>query len=461
MTELVEITLDDAQQQWLNVVPSVGAAISIGCCLFVIITVLRSQYYRSRIYHRIMVGSSIGILITSTGFVWGQAAIPVGTPDIAHARGSIETCTAQGFLVQFRIVLFIYYTGLSIICYINARSLHKNIQQHQHQHYHQNRQQQGQEQHIDTAKDKKSSELGWLEKYVHAICFLYPLVISIYIVSIEGFNPVVRSCELGSLPLGCGGFEEDSLECTRGPQNHVKISWFLNWLPLIILLLLPILIMMVVFCQFRTIPKRKANMTGTSNSNSVSTQISISVAKQSLLYLLAVWWTYIFSSIHAVSVYRNNEYVFWTGMLANTVESLQGLWTLLVYWYFRSSNPEKDPATTSATMTTNKHPTTMAKTDRTTTPRTVTNQDEEEGEETESTEFSNDDRDRRSSSIKIIGKPEYSIFDGSIGNVPSDSPWAQFLLDDGEDEEYAEDCGEYEDGDYDCQIQDHTTSTTS
>ena len=38
-----------------------------------------------------------------------------------------------------------------------------------------------------------------------------------------------------------------------------------------------------------------------------------------------------------------------------------------------------------------------------------------------------------------------SIFDGTNVANQSDSPWASFLVDEGEDEDYKSNCGEYDD----------------
>ena len=377
---MADIELTRKQQLTLETLPRVGAAISLCCSFSVVWTVLRSRYYRSRIYHRIMLGCVLNIIILNITQIWGAAAVPEGTPGFVGARGTIATCSAQGFLHQLMFVVPFYYVALSLLSLAavqNKFQVHKYI---------------------------------WIEKWIHISVYIFPVCSSAYLLTIDAFNPAVRDCHFAGYPLGCG--TKSGTECTRGPQN---IDVYQTWLfaaPFLISLMLPALIMTILYIKVRRQPNGE--------------KVANSVAIQSALYLLALYWTYIFRIVHSALVAKLNTFNYTLGILTGLIESLQGLWTLMVYWYFRSEDPmqvnkdlaEQSPAASSQKLRDKKK---------------LGNATEE---------------DRGSSSTvksKIFSRPECSIFDGT-GVADSDSPWAAFLVDVGEDDDYQR-TKEYDDTD--------------
>ena len=119
------------------------------------------------------------------------------------------------------------------------------------------------------------------------------------------------------------------------------------------------------------------------------------------------------------------------------VSALYGVWFYLPYYYFRL-----DPAAErlSAVQIVTEEATKVEESIR------LGEGDSVSGRR-KSNHSSSRSKRRGSSSSSFLGKPEFSIFDGTKNAVDPDSPWAQYLYDDGEDDSYQENC-EYDDSDY-------------
>jgi hypothetical protein len=409
----VEFDLTESQKLWLAILPRASATISIVCSLYMMVTILRSPFCRRRTYHRLMLACTVPIMVLSANQLWGQAAAPVGTERVyGGGKGNPTTCTVQGFVYQFKLIIPIYYAILSFLTF--RRIVHPAKLQR------------------SAAASQQHMSWKW-ELFLHCGVYIFPIVSGIYLITVDGFNMVSQGCGVASDPLGCG--EDSGVECTRGPDNIGELQWLLVGLPSIIVVSIPTLVMAYLWC---TVARGKHK------------SIATSLAKQSALYLLSLYLTYIFRWIDAAMVLNRNEYVFVTNVIAEVMDPLQGLWTLLVYSYFRSSQ-----------------------TNNTRTAFEMTNP----GEEASQMEFGSGDggmmpgdpsnrstpsassqqqsRQRRRSSKM---KPEFSIFDGT--NVAdSSSPWAAFLNDEGEDDSYRGGknklCGEYSDRDFESERRNH------
>ena len=355
-----EFDITSEQKRLLAIVPRICASISIICACIMALAILHSPYRRRRVYHRLMLGCVPSIILLNIAQLWGQAAAPEGTEHVLGARGNAGTCTAQGFMYQFRLVIPQYYAALSFITY---RLIESKF----------------------TRSLERAEEIA-----MHIGVYIFPIASGIFLTTIDGFNMITQGCGIASAPLGCGGdtSAEDFIPCTRGPDNIGLHQWLWAGFPSIIVMIAPTLAMVRLSCRFR----RKS--------------IFASVAVQSFLYLLAVYWTYIFRWIDAAMILYSGNYVFATNIVAEIMDPLQGFWTLIIYSFFRTHDPK-------------------------------TGADPESSDPSESA----------ASSTRSF-RPEFSIFDGSVANRTSKSPWAQFLNDEGEDSDYMNDCGEYTDGDF-------------
>jgi len=381
------------QQIALNILPRAAALISICCALCIIVTVVRRKFYHRRMYHRIMLGCAINIVIFALTLLWGTAALPADMPTLG-AMGNTETCTVSGFM--FHYALFVtpsYYFALSILSYVafcNKFDFTKSL---------------------------------WMEKWIHIGVYLFPLASASYLLSIQAFNPVVNACALASLPLGCGSFGsndnidiEDDLNtttfhnellfvpCERGPQNISQLRLVFYGIPTLIVVLVPIMIMVQLYCKIRS-------MEGDDSP------IAWSVSKQSGIYILLLVSIYSFQIVYMIFTFGLGKYFFGLNLLANTNEALIGMWIYIAYRYFRTEEPpeEEEYCDDDDDIATN-----MKKKRRGT-------------QHTFRRRFSATSNVGEQGSSGCLSSPEFSIFDGN--DIEEDSPWAAFLTE-GEDVEY-------------------------
>ena len=455
-------TITETQQHILAILPRIAASVSVLCAFYMVFTILPNPYYRGRIYHRLMLGCTFPILILNAAQLWGPCAAPAGTTDwVVGARGNDTTCSVQGFMYQFRMVVPSYYLILALLArrlvFINNNNNGNDNVSGERSTRHDgigrttsgsNRSNNRKGINGSTSSRRRRNDdklksylkcLAKMEPYLHGAVYIFPIISGIYLLSIQGFNMILLGCGVESSPLGCG--DDSGITCDRGPQNPGFYQWILVALPFIILLGSSTLIMLVTYTQLYFKPNG-------------GKQIAKSMAAQASLYLLALYWTYIFRWIDAELIFNNNTYIFGVNLLAETIDPLQGLWTLLVYWYFKSDPPSEIV-------------------------RLPVSGEDMDDDHSESVIFessfkkdssglfslssrgggnrSGGDNSERSSRSSRSFRPEFSIFDGShIQN--KDSPWAAFLVDDGEDDDYGQEQAggnrEYTDRDFDSTIRD-------
>lgn len=349
----VQVDTSPKQQQLLNIIPRVAAGVSFCCAVHMSYIILNSRYYRSRIYHRILLGCSIHIMILNIITFWGSAAVPIGTPHILGAKGTIATCSAQGFIYQISVfVVPLYYATLSFLSYLHI------------------------------ANKVKVEKLMWLERWVHLGVHFYPITSSIYLLSIQAFNPIITGCWVSNVPMGCGS--EYGQICSRGPDNLSDLQWYMLGIPNILIAMIPTIVIIALYIKVRR----------------HYIHVSISVAKQGFCFLLMLWWTYLFRWVDAAMIFGFGTHSFLVTLMANTNEALIGVWVSIIYKIFRSDDPISHSTNDD-------------------TPEQVVKQQitEYEGES------SNDSKPKKGRADWC--KPEFSIFDGD--DIPDDSPWASYL----------------------------------
>jgi hypothetical protein len=220
--------------------------------------------------------------------IWGQAAAPVGTSGVLGANGSASTCTAQGLLLQFGFAGPSYYAALSIFSFVAVRN------------------------------NFKIENMLRIERFIHIGVFIYPVISSYYLLSIEAFNYVGPVCWIASSPMGCG--DGSNIVCQRGPQNIIGVAVAFGAIPVALVLILPTIVMAFLYYE---VGKRQDLIIDAST-----------VARQALLYLLALYWSCLFTSIHLTLLIVYNIYIFPLCLIGVIVGNLQGLWILLVYLGF-------------------------------------------------------------------------------------------------------------------------------
>lgn len=366
--------LSERDQKLIALLPSIGGFISVFFCIKLIVTVLRSAYFRSRVYQRLMAACAFNVIIQSFASIWGPFAVPAGTPGFPYARGTIATCSARGFMAVLISVVPNYFVAIYILAYLGVKSKF-NAQKNQ-----------------------------WVEKWIHLIVYALPIWRGVYLLSVDAFNPVTRVCSVASTPLGCGDKfrgTPDYKPCERGPENIALLQWYFVALPAVVTMILPTLLVLVMYCRLR------------------HEAVAASVLKQSaFFFFVGIYWTFFFTATSYALLFAKGQILPVMSLLATLIQSLQGVWVYILYWYFRSNDPIKS---------------------------------QEQQEDDVCEEKTSQSENRKSSFPRVSGlfgglRPEFSIFDGTSVES-SESPWAKYLVDEGEDDSY-QDGYEYEDTDY-------------
>ena len=152
-------------------------------------------------FQRLMLGLSLTDLIASIS-MFGLApwAIPRQDRDynVSYAMGTVATCQASGFLLNFWFGTTIYTAFLclyymAVICYAK--------------------------------KDDWTSR--WIEPWSHGMAWGYPLVFGAYAAAQDLFNPVDSLpgfCTVATYPFGCVYLQD--IDCTRGSESAFIIPYY-------------------------------------------------------------------------------------------------------------------------------------------------------------------------------------------------------------------------------------------
>mmetsp|Transcript_37987 Transcript_37987/g.41996 ORF Transcript_37987/g.41996 Transcript_37987/m.41996 type:complete len:376 (+) Transcript_37987:242-1369(+) len=368
--------------------PRFSALVSLWCAILLITSILRSKYYRNRIYHRINLGCGLNIILLCVLKLWGSAAEP--TNNNIWARGTIATCSISGFL--HHIAIFIipqYYCALSLLSYAAFRN------------------------------KIRLSNFCRIEKWIHIGVYVFPLAAATYLLTLRAFNPTIHGCSLASIPVGCGDettTDEELLPCDRGPNNISQLQWLFWGLPSLLFFSIPTVVLFLLCVEV------KKNKGTTTKHQSVA----ISIAKQSSLFILVLFWTYFFRFIDLLT-FINFGPNFILNLLANINEALIGLWIYIpYYWYFRRNTFYENTNNTSSTVVNNNN---QSKSDLFNDESTTSN------EELKSIMSNRNSKwlEQKQRKKNISGKYDSEVFDGS--NTSQDSPWASYITE-GVDDDY-------------------------
>mmetsp|Transcript_13580 Transcript_13580/g.30931 ORF Transcript_13580/g.30931 Transcript_13580/m.30931 type:complete len:328 (+) Transcript_13580:70-1053(+) len=87
----------DSQSKTLALLPKFTGFLSLMGSLFIFQDVVLHRFPRRRVYHRLVLGLSCSDMTASIVNIMSTWPIPAGTPGVFLARGTTQTCTAQGF----------------------------------------------------------------------------------------------------------------------------------------------------------------------------------------------------------------------------------------------------------------------------------------------------------------------------------------------------------------------------
>lgn len=110
--------LSESQLKTLAIIPRITGAFSTLGSFSIMYDIWKDREHKlKRPYYRILLGMSLFDFISSIAFGLATLPMPVDTPFVYGARGTTQTCTAQGFFIQwmlgsvfYNFVLSLYYT---------------------------------------------------------------------------------------------------------------------------------------------------------------------------------------------------------------------------------------------------------------------------------------------------------------------------------------------------------------
>mmetsp|Transcript_20644 Transcript_20644/g.48714 ORF Transcript_20644/g.48714 Transcript_20644/m.48714 type:complete len:475 (-) Transcript_20644:446-1870(-) len=255
---------------------------------------------RKFLFHRLVFAMAINQFAFGVAFVIGATAIPREASEYVGNLGTWGTCTVQGFVYYLcGRASFFYYCFFSIYSYAGVMC---GFDRHKYQ---------------------------WCEKWIHGIAIGYPVIVAIYILSIQGYNPGYGFCVNTSYPLGCDQLEE--VECERGPKEYGNLSNLLSWiLPISLCVVVPTALMTVLYYKVKMLES-------TEEVGKARILESRTIAIQSSVYLSALYLT-----IFPIAISKglknysqiDRDKLLISSVAAQIIYSLFSLFTMLVYRHF-------------------------------------------------------------------------------------------------------------------------------
>lgn len=369
-----------AQQRALAYSPKPFGAISLFASTYVIQHLAKHPNKKKRLYHRLIGHMNVSIIVRSVAILWGNWAVPEGTPNVAGATGTVQTCTVQGFLsIMASVSVASYYASLSLCSYVSVK--HKF----------------------------KEEEYKWIEKWIHIFCIGLPLAYSGWMTATENINPFGSACYAAAYPMGCGSDSE--LPCQRGTDHIDLVLSIIAIAQFMIYCIIPPIFMLAVYHMLdKSKPEYQPAGGMTKIIEDARKRLLRDVLLQISLYLLSFWFTYVFNIIQFVIQKITGESHYNLHIFANTINYSQGTILMLVYFQLQR----------------------------------MTNQGFRKLPETEVCRGRNQDADlqtirNRASSRNLFDgvdtepckERSFSIFDGT---PDESSPWAKYIDQDSEDD---------------------------
>lgn len=289
-----------AQQRAVAYAPKLGAIISFISSGYIVYHILfQEPHKRKRLYHRLVLAMNLAIMPQSLMYFWSTWAFPEETLYTVGAAGTIQTCTAQGFItIMMAQTVPFYYGSLSLQSYMAIKY-----------------------------KFQERNYL-WIEKWVHLVAVCIPCALAIVPAVTENINPSASTCWIAKAPRGC---EASDVPCARGEE----ISLFLYIFGLGQIALYFILPPSGVLAIYLWIRKTEKHLRGCSGMQlmreSARKKMLRSVAIQISVYLCCFWSTIFINLMHAAYQMLTGNIQYNLKILGNVLYSLQGFVLSIVY----------------------------------------------------------------------------------------------------------------------------------
>lgn len=295
-----ELIFTARQQRLLGILPLFTAPFStVGSSLIIYtIWVERDRTLKS-VYHRLIFAiSTLDWIVSLSMIILGPWAVPESAKlYVAGARGTVQSCEASGFFLNYLFGNMWYSAFLAVYFLCKVRF-----------------------------EWQEATMARYLEPFAHTISLLLPTLNGIAGIVKDQFNPMDSLpgvCWFTAYPPGCNDAQSDKpQQCERGGETSVRIS-----LEAIFLFVIIIISMSVILCKVRSTEVRLRRY-GSGRDLVLTKETAI----QALLYIAVFFVTY--APIVMVEVlyrYRYRSYYVVVAAMTKILTPLQGLFNALIY----------------------------------------------------------------------------------------------------------------------------------
>ena len=177
----------------------------------------------------------------------------------------------------------------------------------------------------------KEERYRWIEKWIHIVALCYPCAVAIVIAVTENLNPAASGCWYAKSPQGCEA--DPDIDCKRG-EDISALAYILGFTQVFLYFIFPPSVIIAMYCWIHKIQKKLGSCRGMQQVRQAARkEMAKSISKQITTYLLSFWFTYILSIIHmAYTLASEGEYIYNLLILVNCIYALQGFIFMMVYF---------------------------------------------------------------------------------------------------------------------------------
>eukprot|EP00978_Attheya_sp_CCMP212_P013423 scaffold33738_cov54-Attheya_sp.AAC.2 len=295
-----------AQQKALAIAPKFTSFLSLCGNGFIIFSVLSNKRKRERLYHRILLAVSVTDWVSTLAKFFGTWPSPSDTPGILGARGTTQTCTAQGFFIS---------AGIATPMYIACLSLYFLV----------------------IVKYGYSEEsVKRIEKYLLFIPSMFGIIAGFILIGAESLNNSQMWCWIDRIPFGCEGDE-----CERGTYT-APLRILFSLIPAVCSVGFSTYALIAIYCHVvnhsqaqEPAPQddiSRGERSRRRRSSSIAARVDIRrVARQSSQYLLALYVVYTPSVVTRLIQFKLDRLYFTPALISALAVTSLGSLNALIY----------------------------------------------------------------------------------------------------------------------------------
>mmetsp|Transcript_35184 Transcript_35184/g.59728 ORF Transcript_35184/g.59728 Transcript_35184/m.59728 type:complete len:389 (-) Transcript_35184:223-1389(-) len=327
----------DAQWQSLAIVPHFTAALSMAGDAWILFDILWRRKKTNKLpltsYHRIIMFMSIwDFIVISFGKFPASWAMPADTPNVYYASGNRQTCTMQGFFIQFSLIVPMY-NAITALYYLLV--VHYGL----------------------TNGDIRHKYEKWMHIFPFAIASSFAIVG--LVPSMLLYSTSTMWCWINAEPKGCiQSYEgEGPTTCTRGDNAYIY-RLALYYCPIWVCIIFATISMGVIYMGVKATYSRSRifQRTGSGRpANRRDDQLK-QIAKQSFFYIGGFLLVWTFPTLNRVLAFFDIK-IYALTLLHSIFSPLQGFVNFIVYMrprlmqHIEQQQQSKKTSTLRASMT--------------------------------------------------------------------------------------------------------------